>query len=120
MTTAEVTKANEGIDGIRWNILACRPAPSHRAIIRKVFPAVEDAGAALSGALMNAGLIIHPPLIVMNAGPIEHLDQFDIHKAGTQPAIRRVTNHLDEERVAAREAARRISRCAITLPPRAR
>jgi opine dehydrogenase len=69
-----------------------------------VFPAVEDAGAALSEALMNAGLIIHPPLIVMNAGPIEHLDQFDIHKAGTQPAIRRVTNRLDEERVAAREA----------------
>jgi opine dehydrogenase len=53
---------------------------------------------------MNAGLIIHPPLIVMNADPIKYLDQFDIHKAGTQPAIRRVTNHFDEERLAAREA----------------
>ena len=26
-----------------------------------------------------------------NAGPIEHFERWDIHKEGTQPAIRRVT-----------------------------
>ncbi|MFP6757795.1 MAG: NAD/NADP octopine/nopaline dehydrogenase family protein, partial [Alphaproteobacteria bacterium] len=52
----------------------------------------------------NAGPIIHPPLILMNAGPIEHFDQWDIHNEGTQPAIRRVTDALDEERVGVREA----------------
>ncbi len=74
------------------------------AVIRQAFPSVEDAGCALSGALMNAGPIIHPPLILMNAGPIEHFDHWDIHNEGTQPAIRRVTTQLDAERMAVREA----------------
>jgi opine dehydrogenase len=62
---------------------------------------VED---ALSAALMNAGPIIHPPLIFMNAGPLEHFERWDIHKEGTQPAIRRVTDALDAERIAVRKA----------------
>jgi opine dehydrogenase len=72
--------------------------------IRAAFPSVEPCGDALSGALMNAGPIIHPPLIIMNAGPIEHFDKWDIHKEGTQPSIRRVTDVLDAERMAVREA----------------
>ena len=40
----------------------------------------------------------------MNAGPIEHFDKWDIHKEGTQPAIRRVTDALDAERIAIRQA----------------
>ena len=71
--------------------------------IRQVFP-VEPVKDALSAALMNAGPIIHPPLIFMNAGPLEHFERWDIHKEGTQPAIRRVTDALDAERIAAREA----------------
>jgi opine dehydrogenase len=75
------------------------------AVIGKAFPGViEDCGDALSAALMNAGPIIHPPLIVMNAGPIEHFERWDIHKEGTQAAIRRVTDALDAERIALREA----------------
>jgi opine dehydrogenase len=75
------------------------------AVIGKAFPgAIEDCGDALSGALMNAGPIIHPPLIVMNAGPLQHFERWDIHKEGTQPAIRRVTDALDGERIALREA----------------
>jgi opine dehydrogenase len=73
-------------------------------VIGRAFPGViEPCGDALSGALMNAGPIIHPPLIVMNAGPIEHFERWDIHKEGTQAAIRRVTDALDAERIAVRE-----------------
>jgi opine dehydrogenase len=75
------------------------------AVIGAAFPGVIEAcGDALSAALMNAGPIIHPPLIVMNAGPLEHFERWDIHKEGTQPAIRRVTDALDTERIALREA----------------
>lgn len=75
------------------------------AVILRAFPGIiEDCGDALSGALMNAGPIIHPPLIVMNAGPLAHFDRWDIHKEGTQPDIRRVTDALDAERIAVREA----------------
>jgi opine dehydrogenase len=74
-------------------------------VIARAFPGViEPCGDALSGALMNAGPIIHPPLITMNAGPIEHFERWDIHKEGTQSAIRRVTDALDAERIAVREA----------------
>ena len=73
-------------------------------VISQAFPgAIEPCGDALSGALMNAGPIIHPPLIVMNAGPIEHFERWDIHKEGTQGSIRRVTDALDAERIAVRE-----------------
>lgn len=74
------------------------------AVIRGAYPSVEDAGDVLSGALMNAGPIIHPPLITMNAGPIEHFEHWDIHNEGTTPAIRRVTDALDAERIAVRAA----------------
>ena len=73
-------------------------------VLAQAYPSVEPAGDALSGALMNAGPIIHPPLITMNAGPIEHFDHWDIHNEGTQPSIRRVTTRLDAERMAVREA----------------
>jgi opine dehydrogenase len=72
--------------------------------IKQAFPAVEAVEDALSAALMNAGPIIHPPLILMNAGPLEHFERWDIHNEGTQPSIRRVTDALDAERIAARKA----------------
>ena len=81
--------------------------------IRRAYPAIEPIEDALSAALMNAGPIIHSPLILMNAGPLEYaarstgLDKsrlFDIHNEGTQPAIRAVTDRLDDERIAVREA----------------
>ena len=74
-------------------------------VIGRAFPGViEPCGDALSGALMNAGPIIHPPLITMNAAPLEHFEKWDIHKEGTTAATRRVTDALDAERVAIREA----------------
>lgn len=73
-------------------------------VIGKVFPSVERCEDALSGALMNAGPIIHPPLIMMNAGPLEHFPAWDIHNEGTQPSVRAVTTQLDNERMCIREA----------------
>ncbi len=73
-------------------------------VLQQAYPAVEPVSDALDGALMNAGPIIHPPLILMNAGPLEHFEAWDIHNEGTQPSIRRVTDALDNERIAVREA----------------
>ena len=82
-----------------------RRADEAMAVLSAAFPGVIlPCGDILSGALMNAGPVLHPPLITMNAGPIEHFPRWDIHKEGTQPAIRRVTDRLDAERIAVREA----------------
>lgn len=86
-------------------VLPARLTDKAIAVISEAFPgAIEPIEDALSGALMNAGPIIHPPLIVMNAGPIEHFERWDIHNEGTQPTIRRVHDALDAERIAIREA----------------
>jgi opine dehydrogenase len=84
-------------------VLPARQASRALAVLERAFDSIEDCGDALSGALMNAGPIIHPPLIVMNAGPLEHFPAWDIHNEGTQPAIRRTTDALDDERIAIRE-----------------
>ena len=73
-------------------------------VIRQAYPSVHACEDALSGALMNAGPIIHPPLMVMNAAPLQHFERWDIHNEGTQRAVRDVTDRLDLERIAVREA----------------
>ena len=73
-------------------------------LIEQVFPEAERRRDALDAALLNYGPIIHPPLILMNAGPLAHFDAWDIHNEGTQTTIRNVHDALDAERVAIREA----------------
>lgn len=85
-------------------VYPARHAHEALAVVREAYPSVHGCGDALSGALMNAGPIIHPPLVVMNAAPLQHFDSWDIHNEGTQPAIRAVTDRLDAERIAIREA----------------
>ena len=79
-------------------------SPHAMRVIQQAFPSVHPCGNALSGALMNAGPIIHPPLMVMNAAPLQHFERWDIHNEGTQPVVRAVTDALDHERIAVREA----------------
>ena len=74
------------------------------ARIEQVFPETERRRDALDAALLNYGPIIHPPLILMNAGPLAHFDAWDIHNEGTQETIRNVHDALDAERIAIREA----------------
>jgi opine dehydrogenase len=85
-------------------VYPARQAAHALAVIRAAYPSVHGCGDALSGALMNAGPVIHPPLMVMNAAPLQHIERWDIHNEGTQPAVRPVTDRLDLERIAVREA----------------
>ncbi|HUH88348.1 MAG TPA: NAD/NADP octopine/nopaline dehydrogenase family protein [Pusillimonas sp.] len=85
-------------------VYPARRADHAMKVIAEAFPSVEPCEDALSAALMNAGPIIHPPLILMNAAPLQHFPEWDIHNEGTQPAVRAVTTKLDNERIAKREA----------------
>jgi opine dehydrogenase len=99
-TVAITTRATR----LPTGIFPARLAAHALARIEAAFPSIEPIEDGLSAALMNAGPIIHPPLILMNAGPLEHFPKWDIHKEGTQPSIRRVTDRLDAERIRSREA----------------
>src|SRR6185295_10868303 len=60
-------------------VFPLRLAEPALAVISRAFPGVIEAcGDALSASLMNAGPIIHPPLIIMNAAPLEHFERWDI------------------------------------------
>src|SRR4051794_1548294 len=48
-------------------VYPARDADRAIEVIRRAYPSVHACGDALWGALMNAGPIIHPPLMVMNA-----------------------------------------------------
>ncbi len=70
--------------------------------IRALYPATRPCADALDVALTNAGVVIHPPLVLGNLGPIDG-GRFDVHAAGTTPSVRRLIDAVDAERLAARQ-----------------
>jgi opine dehydrogenase len=71
------------------------------ARISELFPATRPCVDAIDVALNNAGPVIHPPLVLVNAGAIDG-GRFDIHAAGTTPSGRKLVDAVDAERLAAR------------------
>jgi opine dehydrogenase len=69
--------------------------------ITALFPATRPCVDALDAALTNAGAVIHPPLVLVNAASIDG-GLFDIHSAGTTPSARKLIDAVDAERVASR------------------
>lgn len=74
------------------------------APVRELYPATEAVEDSLSAGLLNFDGALHAPLVFMNAGPIEGLDEFDIHVDGNPPSVVKVSVALDEERIALRDA----------------
>jgi len=62
-------------------------------------PACVD---AIDVALTNVGPVIHPPLVLVNAGAIDR-GTFDVHADGHTDSARRLIDAVDAERVASRK-----------------
>jgi opine dehydrogenase len=69
--------------------------------IAALFPAARPCADVLDAALTNAGTVIHPPLVLVNAASIDG-GRFDIHAAGTSASARRLIDAVDAERIATR------------------
>jgi opine dehydrogenase len=69
--------------------------------VAALFPASRPCADVLDAALTNAGVVIHPPLVLVNAASID-AGRFDIHAAGTTASARRLIDAVDGERVASR------------------
>ena len=69
--------------------------------IGTLFPAARPCVDVLDAALTNAGAVIHPPLVLVNAASID-AGRFDVHAAGTSPSARKLIDAVDAERIAAR------------------
>ena len=75
--------------------------PAVLARVAELFPSARPCADALDVALTNAGAVIHPPLVLVNAGAIDG-GRFDIHAAGTTASARTLIDAVDTERLAAR------------------
>jgi opine dehydrogenase len=70
--------------------------------VRELFPATRPCVDAVDVALNNAGPVIHPPLVLVNAAAID-AGRFDIHAAGTSASARTLIDGIGAERIAARK-----------------
>ena len=71
------------------------------ARVGELYPATRPCVDAIDVALTNVGPVIHPPLVLVNAGAIDR-GTFDVHAAGTTDSARRLIDAVDAERVASR------------------
>ena len=74
------------------------------SLLKELYPAIRAVEDILSVALLNVGPIIHSVLMLLNTGPIEHFDSWDIHNEGTTKSVKKLILSHDVERVLIRKA----------------
>jgi opine dehydrogenase len=85
-------------------VFPARRTESTIGVLREMYPAIHPVENALSVALLNVGPIIHSVLVLLNTGPIEHLQAWDIHNEGTTKSVRKLILAHDQERISLRKA----------------
>ena len=74
------------------------------SLLQNLYPSIHSVENALSIALLNVGPIIHSVLMLLNTGPIEHFESWDIHNEGTTKSVKKLILAHDEERIALRKS----------------
>ncbi len=75
------------------------------ALVQPLYPGIRAAVNALESALGNVNAVFHPPGMLMNAGWIESTGgDFLFYNQGITPAVARVTDAVDAERMAVAKA----------------
>lgn len=78
---------------------ACRTAEA-LVVLKRVYPQFTFAPNVLYTSLNNMGAVFHPALTLLNAGWIEHAQgEFQFYIDGVTPAVARVLERVDRERV---------------------
>lgn len=85
-------------------VFPARRTQTTMGVLRELYPAIHPVENALSVALLNVGPIIHSVLVLLNTGPIEHLQAWDIHNEGTTKSVRKLILAHDQERISLRKA----------------
>lgn len=84
--------------------LAALPAKrTHRVMerVRDVYPAISAAKNVLQTSLQNGNPVIHPAITLLNVGLIERTKgDFEFYHEGVTPAVGRLIQAVDKERIA--------------------
>jgi opine dehydrogenase len=84
-------------------VFPARKTDTAIGIIKELYPVVHPVENALSVALLNVGPIIHSVLVLLNTGPIESLQSWDIHNEGTSKSVKKLILAHDQERISLRK-----------------
>ena len=88
-------------EGLRIAVFPAKLTDTVIPTLKKVFPKIEAAPNILWTWLSNPNAIGHPPITVLNAGRIEQTGgDFLFYVEGMTPAVGRVMDALDNERLA--------------------
>lgn len=92
-------------EGLRIAVFPARLTGTVIPTLKKIFPKIEAAPNILWTWLSNPNAIGHPPVTVLNAGWIEQTGgDFLFYVEGMTPAVTRVIDDLDSERLALGQA----------------
>jgi opine dehydrogenase len=83
-------------------VFPARKTDAAIGVIKELYPVVHPVENALSVALLNVGPIIHAVLVLLNTGPIESLQHWDIHNEGTTKSVKKLILAHDRERISLR------------------
>ncbi|EKP93752.1 NAD/NADP octopine/nopaline dehydrogenase family protein [Thermaerobacter subterraneus] len=74
------------------------------ATLREVLPLFTAADSVLETSLDNIGAVFHPAPLLLNAARVESGEPFEYYRQGISPAVARVVEALDAERLAVARA----------------
>ena len=81
--------------------LPARDTDALHWLVQPLYPEIVAASNVLETGLSNMNAVFHPPGMLMNAGWIEHTEGgFLFYREGITPAVGRVMEVLDDERLA--------------------
>lgn len=90
---------------LRFATLPGKEAAHLFALLKPLYPEIEQASSVLETGLSNINAIFHPPGMIMNAGWIQHTGgDFLFYREGFTDAVARVTAAVDAERMAVAKA----------------
>lgn len=90
---------------LRFAALPGKHAAELFALIKPLYPEIEQASSVIETALGNLNAVFHPEGMIMNAGWIQHTNgNFLFYREGFTDAVGRVTAEVDAERLAVAKA----------------
>jgi len=92
-------------DRVMYAALPAQALDAVAADLETMYPGLVRGGSVLEAALNCANPVIHPPITLMNAGRIENEGSaMGFYRDGVSPAVARIIEQLDEERMALLQA----------------
>ncbi len=93
----------------RWIAFAAFPAQRTAPlapVLQALLPSLVPVGSVLETSLCNFNAVVHPAVVLLNAGPIDNHRPFLFYHEGATPAVMRLVEAIDFERMAMMRAFR--------------